>query len=59
VLRDGERVRAMLVMMDGVARQLSNFFGGATKLPRIAQHMRLPAFRYAALDPYTWPAAPK
>jgi hypothetical protein len=59
VLRDGERVRVPLVMMDGVARQLSNFFDGATNIPRIAQHMRLPAFRYAALDPYTWPAARK
>jgi hypothetical protein len=46
-------------MMDGVARQLSNFFDGATNIPRIAQHMRLPAFRYATLDPYTWPAARK
>jgi hypothetical protein len=40
-----------------IARQLKNFFDGPTNIPRIAQHMRLPAFRYAALDPYTWPPA--
>src|SRR5262249_4051697 len=40
-----------------VARQLSNsnFVDGPSNIPRITQHMRLPAFRYAALDPYTWP----
>jgi len=26
---------------------------------RITAHMRLPAFCYAALDPYTWPRGPK
>ena len=42
-----------------VARQLSNFFDGPTNIPRIAQHMRLPAFRYVALEPYIWPPARK
>jgi hypothetical protein len=37
----------------------SNFFDGPINIPRIAQHMRLPAFCYAALDPYTWPPARK
>jgi hypothetical protein len=23
--------------------------------PGITEHMRLPAFKYAGLDPYTWP----
>jgi hypothetical protein len=26
-------------------------------VPRITRHLRLPAFRYAPLDPYTWPPA--
>jgi hypothetical protein len=24
-------------------------------VPRITVHLRLPAFKYAGLDPYTWP----
>jgi hypothetical protein len=40
-----------------VARQLNSFFDGSSNIPRIAQHMRLPAFRYAPLEPYTWPLA--
>jgi len=42
-----------------VARQLNSFFDGPSNIPRIAQHMRLPAFRYAPLEPYTWPLARK
>jgi chromosome segregation ATPase len=38
-----------------VARQLSSFFDGPSNIPRIAQHMRLPAFKYSGRDPYTWP----
>jgi chromosome segregation ATPase len=38
-----------------VARQLSSFFDGPTNIPRIAQQMRLPAFRYVPPEPYTWP----
>ena len=38
-----------------VARQLESFFDGPSNIPRISQHMRLPAFQYAGLDPYTWP----
>jgi hypothetical protein len=42
-----------------VARQLNSFFDGPSNIPRIAQHMRLPAFRYAPLEPYSWPPARK
>jgi hypothetical protein len=42
-----------------IARQRKSFFDGTANIPRIAEHMRLPAFRYAALDPYTWPPARK
>jgi hypothetical protein len=42
-----------------IARQLSSFFDGTADVPRIAKHMRLPAFQYAAFDPYTWPPARK
>jgi molecular chaperone GrpE (heat shock protein) len=38
-----------------VARQLKSFFDGTANIPRITKHMRLPAFQYAGLDPYTWP----
>jgi NADH dehydrogenase/NADH:ubiquinone oxidoreductase subunit G len=38
-----------------VARQLKSFFDGTGDIPRITKHMRLPAFQYAGLDPYTWP----
>jgi chromosome segregation ATPase len=40
-----------------VARQLSNFVDGPSNIPRITWHMRLPAFRYAPLEPYSWPPA--
>jgi hypothetical protein len=55
-LPDGEK---WLANAELVARQLKSLFDGPTNIPRIAQHMRLPAFRYAALDPYTWPLARK
>jgi hypothetical protein len=42
-----------------MARKLDSFFDGTADIPRIARHMRLPAFKYAALDPYTWPPARK
>jgi hypothetical protein len=38
-----------------LARDLKSFFDGTGDVPRITKHMRLPAFRYAALDPYIWP----
>ena len=46
---------AWLASAELVARQLKSFFDGPSNIPRITQHMRLPAFRYAGLDPYTWP----
>jgi hypothetical protein len=42
-----------------IARQLNSFFDGTADVPRIVRHMSLPAFRYAALDPYIWPLARK
>jgi len=38
-----------------VARHLKSFFDGPSNIPRISQHMRLPAFQYVGLKPYTWP----
>jgi len=38
-----------------IARDLESFFDGPSNIPSISQHMRLPAFQYAGLDPYTWP----
>jgi chromosome segregation ATPase len=38
-----------------IARKLRNFNDGPSNIPRITEHMRLPAFKYAGLDPYTWP----
>ena len=38
-----------------VARHLKSFFDGPSNIPRISQHMRLPAFQYVGLNPYTWP----
>jgi hypothetical protein len=40
-----------------IARQLKNFFDGTGDVPRITVHMRLPAFQYVGLDPFTWPRA--
>jgi hypothetical protein len=40
-----------------IARNLRNFNDGTADIPKITQQMRLPAFRYAALDPYSWPSA--
>ena len=48
-------LRAQLASTELVARQLKSFFDGTGDIPRITKHMRLPAFQYAALDPYTWP----
>jgi hypothetical protein len=42
-----------------MARKLDSFFDGTADIPRIARHMRLPAFKYAALEPYAWPPARK
>jgi chromosome segregation ATPase len=42
-----------------IARQVRNFNDVGTPVPRITVQLRLPAFRYAALDPYTWPQARK
>jgi hypothetical protein len=53
------RGAAWIANAELVARQLNSFFDGPSNIPRIAQHMRLPAFRYAALEPYTWPPARK
>jgi len=38
-----------------IARQLKSFFDGPSNIPHITLHMRLPAFKYSGLDPYTWP----
>ncbi|OLB72059.1 MAG: hypothetical protein AUI16_21490 [Alphaproteobacteria bacterium 13_2_20CM_2_64_7] len=38
-----------------IARKLRNFNDGTGDIPRITKHMRLPSFRYDALDLYTWP----
>src|SRR5262249_9666074 len=38
-----------------IARRLPSFFDGTADIPRITKHMRLPSFKYAGLDPYTWP----
>ena len=35
-----------------VARSLRGFNDGTADVPRIREHMRLPAFRYSARDPY-------
>ena len=42
-----------------VTRKLRSFYDGTADIPRITRHLRLPAFRYAALDPYSWPPARK
>jgi hypothetical protein len=55
-LPDGKK---WLANAELVARQLKNFFDGTADVPRITKHMRLPAFRYAPLQPYTWAAGPK
>jgi chromosome segregation ATPase len=53
-LPDGKKWLANAELM---ARQLKSFFDGTADIPRIAKHMRLPAFKYAGLAPYTWPLA--
>ena len=43
-----------------IARQVQNFNDiNSAAIPRITRHLRLPAFRYSGLDPYTWPLAQK
>jgi len=51
-LPDGKK---WLAYAELVARGLKSFCDGTADIPRIAQHMRLPAFKYAGLDPYAWP----
>ena len=38
-----------------IARQVQNFNDVNTPVPRITLQLRLPSFRYAPLEPYTWP----
>jgi hypothetical protein len=38
-----------------LARGLRGFNDGTATIPRITQHMRLPAFKYSGLEPYSWP----
>jgi hypothetical protein len=51
-LPDGKK---WLANAELVTRQLESFFDGTGDVPRITKHMRLPAFQYAGLNPYTWP----
>jgi hypothetical protein len=51
-LPDGKK---SLANAELVARQLKSFFDGTGGVPRISKHIRVPAFQYAGLDPYTWP----
>jgi hypothetical protein len=47
----------MLSAIGETSRNIHCFFDGTADIPRIATHLRLPAFQYAALDPYSWPPA--
>jgi chromosome segregation ATPase len=38
-----------------VARGLGTFVDGTATVPRITRQLRLPAFKYSALNPYAWP----
>jgi hypothetical protein len=40
-------------------RGLRGYCDGTANVSRITAQLRLPAFRYVALDPYTWPPARK
>jgi hypothetical protein len=40
-----------------IALEVRSFNDINAAVPRITRHLRLPAFRYAALAPYTWPPA--
>jgi hypothetical protein len=40
---------------EAVARQLRNFVDGTASIPRITTRLRLPAFEYDRLAPYSWP----
>jgi hypothetical protein len=44
-----------LVGAEQVARGLRGYCDGTANVPRITVQLRLPAFRFAAPDPYTWP----
>jgi hypothetical protein len=47
---------AWIAGVEMIARQIENFNNtNSAVIPRITRHLRLPAFRYAPLDPYTWP----
>jgi hypothetical protein len=58
-LTDGAPESHGLADAEMIARQVQNFNDVGRPVPRITVQMRLPAFRYAALDPYTWPPARK
>jgi len=51
-LPDGKKSLANAELL---ARHLKHFFDGTADIPKITTHMRLPAFKYAGLNPYTWP----
>jgi len=56
----GKKVRAPRAapaeLVDREANDVSaGMVDGTGDIPRITKHMRLPAFQYAGLDPYTWP----
>jgi hypothetical protein len=38
-----------------LVRDLHGFNDGTSIIPRIAEQMRMPAFRYSACAPYAWP----
>jgi hypothetical protein len=51
-LPDGEK---WLAGTELIARGLHGFNDGTATIPRITQMMRLPAFKYSGLEPYSWP----
>jgi hypothetical protein len=51
---------AWIASAEMIAREVRNFNDiNSAAIPRITRHLRLPAFRYSGLDPYTWPPARK
>jgi hypothetical protein len=38
-----------------IVRKLRGINDATATVPRITQHLRLPAFRYSGRDPYSWP----
>jgi hypothetical protein len=48
---EGER----LLVAELVARGIPGFVENGVPIPRITQHLRLPAFEYSAHDPFAWP----